>query len=92
MVAARVCRHCERRSAVSKAGLCRACHRVKGIRVLYIRRRGRTPEWEEHLRRLAQRARARLPLFDEPGNEPTGRTESCEPCECGRRAGRPTDD
>jgi hypothetical protein len=43
------------------------CYAVKGIRVLYLRRRGWTPEWEAHLRRLTERARNRLPLFpDEP--------------------------
>jgi hypothetical protein len=58
-----VCVHCERRKA-GEGGLCRACSRVEGIRVLYTRRRGWTPEWELHLRRLTARACARLPLFD----------------------------
>jgi hypothetical protein len=66
MAVREVCPHCERRKAVSAVGLCRICHRLRGIRALYVRRRGWTPEWEEHLRRLTARARARLPLFDEP--------------------------
>ena len=37
--------------------------------ILYLRRRGWTPAWEEHLRRLARRARARQPLFEEPRAE-----------------------
>jgi hypothetical protein len=39
------------------------CHAAKGIRKLYVRRKGWTPQWEAHLRRLARRAQARLPLF-----------------------------
>jgi hypothetical protein len=58
-----VCLHCEQRPSVNGLGLCAVCNAVKGIRVLYLRRRGWTPEWELHLRRLTQRARLRLPLF-----------------------------
>jgi len=58
-----VCIHCEQRPAVSGLGLCSVCHAGKNIRVLYLRRRGWTPEWEMHLRRLTARAKQRLPLF-----------------------------
>ncbi len=58
-----VCLHCELRPAASRLGLCSGCHAIKGIRVLYLRRRGWTPAWEAHLRCLAERARLRLPLF-----------------------------
>ena len=61
------CLHCERRPAASARGLCAACNAVRGIRVLYLRRRGWTPRWEAHLRRLAERARKRLPLFPDEG-------------------------
>jgi hypothetical protein len=60
------CLHCERRPACGGLGLCARCQAVRGIRQLYVRRRGWTPQWEEHLRRLAGRARRRLPLFDDP--------------------------
>jgi hypothetical protein len=61
-----VCRHCERRPAGdNKLGLCERCHRVRGIRRLYRPRDAYPPWWEEHLRRLAARARRRLPLFPE---------------------------
>ncbi|HWG41737.1 MAG TPA: hypothetical protein VN688_03055 [Gemmataceae bacterium] len=63
-----VCIHCEQRPAVSVLDLCSVCHAAKNIRVLYLRRRGWTPEWEMHLRHLTARAKQRLPLF--PGERP----------------------
>ncbi len=60
-----LCLHCEKAAAVDGLGLCPACRAVPGIRVLYVRRRGWTPQWEMHLRRLADRARRRLPLFED---------------------------
>jgi len=59
------CVHCEARPPVNGLGLCADCNGRRGTRVLYLRRRGWTPEWEAHLRRLTRRARLRLPLFDE---------------------------
>jgi hypothetical protein len=61
------CVHCEERPAANGLGLCPACNARRGTRVLYLRRRGWTPEWEAHLRRLTRRAKLRLPLFDETG-------------------------
>jgi hypothetical protein len=58
-----LCVHCEQRPSVSPLGLCAVCHAVKGIRLLYVRRRGWTPQWELHLRRLTARAQQGLPLF-----------------------------
>jgi hypothetical protein len=58
-----VCLHCERRPAADRLGLCAACAAIKGVRQLYARRQGWSSEWELHLRRLAERARQRLPLF-----------------------------
>jgi hypothetical protein len=60
-----ICLHCEHRPTVTDLGLCSVCHAVKGIRVLYLRRRGWTPEWEAHLRHLTERAKRRLPLFSD---------------------------
>jgi hypothetical protein len=57
------CLHCERRPQATGLGLCADCYAVRTIRLLYIRRRGWTPEWEAHLRRLTERARQQLPLF-----------------------------
>jgi hypothetical protein len=59
------CLHCEKAAAANGLGLCPACNAVPGIRVLYLRRRGWTPQWELHLRRLTDRARRRLPLFED---------------------------
>jgi hypothetical protein len=59
------CLHCKRAPAATAPGLCVACFAVAGVRLLYVRRRGWTPEWEQHLRRLTVRARLRLPLFDD---------------------------
>lgn len=58
-----LCVHCEQRPSATALDLCEVCHAVKSIRVLYLRRRGWTPEWEQHLRRLTARAKLRLPLF-----------------------------
>jgi len=58
------CLHCERQPGVAGLGLCPGCHGVENIRRLYARRRGWTPAWEAHLRRLADRAKHGLPLFD----------------------------
>jgi hypothetical protein len=58
-----LCVHCEKRPAATALDLCVECHAAKNIRVLYLRRRSWTPEWELHLRRLAARAKLRLPLF-----------------------------
>jgi hypothetical protein len=71
----RVCEHCETSGVLDEVGLCPACRVVEGIRILYERRRGWSPEWEEHLRRLARRAKARLPLFDNEGGA------SCDCCD-----------
>lgn len=63
-VAPSLCQHCERQPAGTNAlGLCEACYRVRGIRRLYVPRDDCPPWWEAHLRRLAERARRRLPLF-----------------------------
>jgi hypothetical protein len=58
-----LCIHCEQRPAETLLDLCPVCHVNNNIRVLYVRRRGWTPQWEAHLRRLAERAKQRLPLF-----------------------------
>ena len=48
-----VCLHCERRPAAGPLGLCAVCDARSCVRVLYaVRRRGWTPAWEAHLRRL----------------------------------------
>ena len=61
-----VCLHCERRPSAGRLGLCAVCHARPCIRVLYaVRRRDWTPEWEARLRRLAERAKKKLPLFEE---------------------------
>jgi hypothetical protein len=64
------CLHCEAQPAVTGRGLCADCDAVEGIHVLYLRRRGWTPEWEQHLRRLTRRAQAGLPLFEGPREGP----------------------
>jgi hypothetical protein len=58
-----LCIHCEQRPAETLLDLCPVCHANNNIHVLYVRRRGWTPQWEAHLRRLAERAKQRLPLF-----------------------------
>ncbi len=60
-----ICLHCERAPPAGARGLCAACWAIANIRDLYRRRHGWTPQWELHLRRLTQRARLGLPLFDD---------------------------
>jgi hypothetical protein len=58
------CLYCERLPAVDLVGLCEVCRAKPCVLVLYTTRRvGWTPEWEEHLRRLAERAKRKQPLF-----------------------------
>ncbi len=61
-----LCIHCEQRPPLNSVGLCAVCRASKGIRVLYLKRRGWSPQWEAHLRRLTARAGLGLPLFDTP--------------------------
>jgi hypothetical protein len=63
------CLHClaqgDESKPINKLGLCPTCARKKRIRILYKTRWDRPSGWEEHLERLAERARQGLPLFDE---------------------------
>jgi len=59
------CKHCEARPGATDLGLCDRCDAVDGIRLLYEKTRRLTPEREDRLRLLAERARQRLPLFDD---------------------------
>ena len=59
------CKHCEARPGLTELGLCPRCDALSGIRLLYEKTRGLTPEREDRLRLLAERARRRLPLFEE---------------------------
>jgi hypothetical protein len=59
------CKHCEARPRATPLGLCERCDALGGIRLLYLKTRRLTPEREDRLRILAERARRRLPLFDE---------------------------
>ena len=58
-----LCLHCEQQPPTHYLGLCERCAATPGIRRLYRKRRGWTPQWEAHLRRLTERARLQLPLF-----------------------------
>jgi hypothetical protein len=60
------CKHCEARPAATDLGLCERCDALGGVRLLYEKTRLLPPEREDRLRILAERARRRLPLFDEP--------------------------
>ncbi len=59
------CKHCEARPRATELGLCGACDALSGIRLLYEKTRGLTAAREDRLRLLAERARRRLPLFDD---------------------------
>lgn len=59
------CLYCEQRPPEHHYGLCGRCARQYHIRTLYRRRVRWTPDWELHLRRLTERAKRKLPLFDD---------------------------
>jgi hypothetical protein len=59
-----LCEHCERPCERDRLGLCPGCAAVEAVRILYVRRRGWTPELEARIRELTRRAKLRLPLFD----------------------------
>ena len=50
-------------------GLCGACDALAGIRLLYEKTQLLAPEREDRLRLFAERARRRLPLFDDEPEE-----------------------
>jgi predicted DNA-binding transcriptional regulator AlpA len=90
-----LCYHCRQHQAETVLGLCVRCDSVESIKVLYLPRRGRNhPGWAEHLERLADRVRLKLPLFstsnvpeegvpiDEPDDE--------EPVQSDRRRAGPS--
>jgi hypothetical protein len=60
-----LCKHCEGRPCATGLGLCRECDALGGIRLLYEKTLGLAPGREDRLRLLAERARRRLPLFDD---------------------------
>ena len=61
----RPCLFCEAAPAVTVYGLCESCNQVRARRRVYRVARGGTPEWEAHLLYLTERAKQRLPLFEE---------------------------
>jgi len=61
----RPCLFCERFPAITWYGLCESCAAVRARRRVYRYGRGQTPAWEAHLLHLTERAKRRLPLFEE---------------------------
>jgi hypothetical protein len=59
------CKHCEARPRETALGLCGRCDALGCVRQLYEKTRGLSPEREDRLRLLAERARRRLPLFED---------------------------
>jgi hypothetical protein len=72
------CLHCESAPQQHYLRLCQRCARVKGIRLLYRKTSRWTPAWDEHLQRLAARARAKLPLFSEESAKENRHEEEIE--------------
>jgi hypothetical protein len=66
-----MCLHCERRPRSSdpryrKLRLCDHCASIRGWRIVYRRRSGWTPAHDRRIQELVERAKAKLPLFEEP--------------------------
>jgi hypothetical protein len=58
-----LCLHCEKEPQSNVYRLCARCAACDGLRNIYKKRKNWTPEWEDHLQKLAERAKNRLPLF-----------------------------
>jgi hypothetical protein len=61
--------HCEQRPRSVEARfkslrLCDRCASVKGLRIIYRRRKGWTRERDRRIQALVERVKAGLPLFD----------------------------
>ncbi len=66
-----LCLHCEQRPRTADPRhrhlrLCDRCAAVPGLRIIYRRRKGWTPEHDRRIQALVERAKARLPLFGGP--------------------------
>jgi hypothetical protein len=64
-----LCLHCEERPRSTDPRhrtlrLCDLCAAVRGLRIVYRRRRGWTRERDRRIQALVERAKAGLPLFD----------------------------
>lgn len=59
------CDFCARAPRAEGELICAGCASVGGVAQLYLPRVGKSPEWARHLRRLAARAAAGVPLFDD---------------------------
>jgi hypothetical protein len=64
-----LCLHCEKRPQQTLLRLCSECEAVPGIKNLYEYRPDWTPEWDQHLQALVERAKQRLPLFPHRGGK-----------------------
>ncbi len=79
-----LCLHCEQRPRsieprFKSLRLCDRCAAIKGLRIVYRRRKGWTRERDRRIQALVERARAGLPLFE---NQPESCTaESAESAE-----------
>jgi hypothetical protein len=74
-----MCLHWERRPRSAEPRhrslrLCLVCASQKGIRSVYRKRPGWTRERDRHIQALVERAKARLPLFEEPAAPGAGGT------------------
>jgi hypothetical protein len=64
-----VCLHCERRRRSTDPRyqhlrLCDRCASIRGLRIVYRRRKGWTRERDRRIQALVERAKAGLPLFE----------------------------
>lgn len=60
---AEMCDYCWGAEAAHANGLCDDCNDSAQVRALYRTAKTRPPGWDDHLKRLAALAAARLPLF-----------------------------
>ena len=59
------CEHCGRVAALNELYLCPACAGRPTVVRLYAGALNRPDGWADHLKRLAERAARRVPLFDD---------------------------
>jgi len=59
----KLCLHCEQAPQENYLRLCQRCARQLGIRRLYRKKAGWTPERDARVQELVERAKRQIPLF-----------------------------
>ncbi len=61
-----LCLHCERAPRENYLRLCNGCAATRGLRRIYRKTAGWTPERDGRIQALVEKAKRQLPLFESP--------------------------